>query len=83
MKNKPSLNDKQTGMNCLLLFWNIIDVIIEKWFFQYYYVNQHASLVLPMSESEDDLLLILKSDSREEEELELKEETFTIPEIVL
>ena len=36
-----------------------------------------------MSESEDDLRLILKSDSREEEELELKEETFTMPEIVL
>ena len=48
-----------------------------------YYVNQQASLVLPMSESEDDLRLILKSDSREEEEFELKEETFTIPEIVL
>ena len=36
-----------------------------------------------MSESEDDLRLNLKSDSREEEEFELNEETFTIPVIVL
>ena len=45
--------------------------------------NQHPSLVLPMSESEDDLRLSLKSDSREEEEFELNEETFTMPVIML
>ena len=45
--------------------------------------NQQPSLVLLMSESDEDLLLNLKSDSSEEDELELKEETFTMPETVL